>query len=371
MTHSQKRFLYSLFTLTLLLILSYAALDLVAATRFLPTSPLSTETLTAVQSVAYALREIALLLGFVAGGLHIAIQSDLRLIHLPLHQRLWHQLRDFALLRVWLLGLLIVLIGAVLLLLPLPQGWQSTITEARLYIGYLLMGLAVAFWLMTRFSKVMLAWALRGLRNTGLMLSVAGLLLSFAPLQILNVPLVIIVPGAYMIFAAHSHRALSDPNSTKTLVAYWLALGVLLLSIGAVLATALSLSSVQPYLENTPWRDLQYDLFTMGLLAWVLGLLNQAVAELREHNRRITGFIPLWTISSGILGGGFVLALISVVSSYALHGFAIPDDQLQPMLTSLYFLWVGGKLLIAVGMSVYGLQFYARRIMLNRSQQME
>jgi hypothetical protein len=371
MTQSQKRFLYSLFTLTLLLILSYAALDLMAATRYLlPNGPLSPEMLPTVQSVAYALRETALLLGFIAGGLHIAIQSDLRLIHLPLHQRLWHQLREFALLRVWLLGLLLVLIGSALMVAPLPLGWQSVIIEARLYMGYLLMGLAVAFWLMTRFSNVMLAWVLRGLRNTGLMLSVAGLLLSIAPLSLLNVPLVIVVPGAYMIFAAHSHRALSDPNSTKTLAAYWLAIGVLLLSIGAVLATVLSLSGVQPYLENTPWRDLQHELATMGLLAWMLGLLNQAIAELREHHRRITGFIPVWTISSGILGGGFVLALISVVSSYALHLFAIPDDQLQPMLTPLYFLWIGSKLLIAVGLSVYGLQYYARRIIINPDQYM-
>ncbi|QPC82830.1 hypothetical protein G4Y79_00190 [Phototrophicus methaneseepsis] len=361
MTTTQKRAIYGLFTLSLLLALLAAALDLVAATRYLPASHLPMDALTTLQSIAHGLREVTLFMGFLAGGVHIVIQNDPRQADMPLIRRLSLQMQKDKMLQIWALGLLIVVVSTLAMLI-MPPAAQAMLQTLRLYVGYLLAGLAIAFWLMTRFSNVVYAWALRGLRSTAVMLSAAGLLLSIAPMQPLNILLIIGVPLAYMIFAAHSYRALSDPNPAKTLAAHWLALGVLLLGIGAVLATMLSLSSVQPYLTGTPWRDLQYEMMTMGLLAWVLSLLNQGVAELRAHNRRVTGFIPLWMLSASIFGGGFVLALISVVMSYGLYVFGFSAAEIQPTLVPLYLLWVGSKLVITLGLSIYSLQFYARRL---------
>ncbi|MCA9895936.1 MAG: hypothetical protein KC615_23285, partial [Anaerolineae bacterium] len=74
MTLPHKRVIYALFSLTLLLLLVMAACDLLASTRMLPGSvvpePLSL--------VATTLRDVGLLLGLLAGGIYIALNSDPR-----------------------------------------------------------------------------------------------------------------------------------------------------------------------------------------------------------------------------------------------------------------------------------------------------
>lgn len=352
MTPPHKRVIYALFSLTLLLLLVMAACDLLASTRMLPGSvvpePLSL--------VATTLRDAGLFLGLLAGGIYIALNSDPRPPTDNLLKIVWFHCRRDGFLRIWSIGLLLV-IGTSLL------AWQSSLAWwLRLHVGYVLTELPIAFWLMLRVSNVQRPWVIRGLRSMSIMLTIAGVVLVLAQVTSLSL-LLIWVPMAYGIFAAHSYRALSDRNPTQTLAAHWLAIGVLLFILMSVLGGVLGLASVQPYLVDTFWLGLQSDLAYYALVAWVLALLNQGTAELRQHNRRVTGFVPLWTISAGIFGGGFVLALMSIVQSYGLHVFDVPAETIEQSLLPLAFLWVGSKLLIAIGLGIYGIQFQRRRVM--------
>ena len=352
MTTAHKRTLYALFSLTLLLILLMAACDLLASTRLLPGSVIPAE----MTAVATALRDMALMLGLLAGGVTIALNSD---PHPPTNNLLkivWFHSRRDGLLRVWAIGLLVVIISS-LFAWRFEGAWWL-----RLTVDYVLMALPVAFWLMLRVSNVQRPWVLRGLRSTVIMLTVAGLLLSLAQVTSLSL-LLLWVPTAYGIFAAHSYRALSDRNPTRTLAAPWLVIGVLLLILMSVLAGVLSLASVQPYLVDTGWPALQSDLTYYALIAWVLALLNQGTAELRGQNQRVTGYVPLWTVSAGVFGGGFALALMSIVHSYGLHIYGIPAEAVAQSVLPIAFFVVGGKLLVAIGLGIYGVQFRVRRVL--------
>ncbi|MAU09981.1 MAG: hypothetical protein CL607_09190 [Anaerolineaceae bacterium] len=351
MTTAHKRVLYALFSLTLLLILLMAACDLLSSTRLLPDSVIPAE----MATVTSALRNMALMLGLLAGGVTIALNSDPQPPSTNLLRILWFHSRHDGLLRVWASGLLVVIVSSLL-------AWRFEVAWwLRLTVGYMLMALPVAFWLMLRVSNVQRPWVLRGLRSTVIMLTVAGLLLSLAQVTSLSL-LLLWVPIAYGIFAAHSYRALSDRNPTRTLTAPWLVIGVLLLILMSVLAGVLSLASVQPYLVDTTWPTLQSDLMYYALIAWVLALLNQGAAELRGQNRRVTGYVPLWTISAGMFGGSFALALMSIVQSYGLHIYGIPAETVAQSVLPLAFFVVGGKLLVAIGLGIYGVQFQVRRV---------
>lgn len=352
MTTAHKRTLYALFSLTLLLILLMAACDLLSSTRLLPGTVIPAE----IATVSAALRDAALMLGLLAGGVTIALNSDPRPPMDNLLKIVWFHSRHDGLLRVWAIGLLVMIVSSLL-------AWQFEVAWwLRLTVGYVLMALPVAFWLMLRVSNVQRPWVLRGLRSTAIMLTVAGLLLTLAQATSLSL-LLLWVPTAYGIFAAHSYRALSDRNPTRTLAAPWLVTGVLLLILMSVLAGVLSLASVQPYLIETGWPTLQSDLTYYALLAWVLALLNQGAAELRGQNRRVTGYVPLWTISAGMFGGGFALALMSTVQSYGLHIFDVPAETVAQSVLPLAFFVVGGKLLVAIGLGIYGVQFRVRRVL--------
>lgn len=351
MTTAHKRTLYALFSLTLLLILLMAACDLLASTRLLPDSVVPAE----MTAIAAALRNMALMLGLLAGGFTIALNSDPHPKTDNLLKIIWFHSRRDSLLRVWAIGLLVVIVSSLL-------AWRFEVAWwLRLTVGYVLMALPVAFWLMLRVSNVQRPWVLRGLRSTAIMLTVAGFLLTLAQVTSLSL-LLLWAPIAYGIFAAHSYRALSDRNPTRTLAAPWLVIGVLLLILMSVIGAVLGLASVQPYLVDTSWSTLQTDLTYYALLAWVLALLNQGAAELRGQNRRVTGYVPLWTISAGVFGGSFALALMSTVQSYGLHIFDVPAEVVGQALLPLSFFVVGGKLLVAIGLGIYGVQFQVRRV---------
>jgi hypothetical protein len=94
----------------------------------------------------------------------------------------------------------------------------------------------------------------------------------------------------------------------------------------------------------------------------VLAVLNQMAAELRGENRRVTGLLPFWLISSGMLFGGLAQAAAALVALY-LDGLlrleAGRSAALQLPLAALASLPAA---LLAAGLVLYALGWRARRI---------
>ncbi|MGB1287785.1 MAG: hypothetical protein ACPG7F_14695, partial [Aggregatilineales bacterium] len=268
-----------------------------------------------------------------------------------------------AMMRVWAVGMLIIIVTTVAMLLP---GDNLLWHNLRLYNGYMLCAIAIAFWLMRRFSRITAAWATMGLHNVAGLLSLAGVLLSIAPLLNSTMPFIgyltiLIAPICAMIFVAHSYRALSDHNGTHTLSAHWTALFVILIFLAIGLATILMIPGIHHHAQHTILIDLPSTLMTHALLAISLAMLNQSIAEMRGINARITGLLPFWCISFGIAAATLSQLLIGVVQVYLIQLFDINPTVAQAALAPLSIMWT-----ISGGFFVMGIIFYALGVMRRR-----
>jgi nitric oxide reductase subunit B len=203
-------------------------------------------------------------------------------------------------------------------------------------------------------------------------MALAGVLVSIAPLHALGAGdltrtfgniAVFVAPLACLILAAHSYRALSDRNPSRTLSAHWVAFGVLLILLGiGVLGALGSASEIIQWTLGTRLTDLQATLTAFATVAIVLGVINQATAELRGENRRITGLMPFWFVSFGVVGGGVALAGAGLVQVYLERILGIGYLETQTLIIPLYLLWIVGTLSMAVGVGIYALGFRARQV---------
>jgi nitric oxide reductase subunit B len=207
------------------------------------------------------------------------------------------------------------------------------------------------------------------LRVAGVFL-IAGALSSAA--QVLHLPNAIQAAGIgaalFSVFAsawliAHSYRALSNRAPIHTLAAHWFVLGVILLTVGnGVLGAVLSLPVAQAMAQGTQLTVLQNHLNAMGLLAWVLGFINQAVAEMRGQNFRITGLVPFWCVALGLGGASLAFFAAGIVQLYLERLMSVGYLETQTALVPLYALWIGGLLIFAPGVAFYALGFRARPV---------
>jgi nitric oxide reductase subunit B len=173
---------------------------------------------------------------------------------------------------------------------------------------------------------------------------------------------VVIIPLVYLIFAAHSYRAFSDRNSNATLSGHWLALGIILLLLGAGLIGGLTaLSGVRVYAAGTRLSDAQVTFVQWGVVAVLLGVFNQIAAELRGLNRRVTGLSPFWLVTVGAFGSGAALAAAGLVQVYLERLLSIGYLETQTLLIPLCTIWVVGLVLLAAGLLLYALGIRARR----------
>ena len=422
-----KKIIYGMFAQVILLLMLYAGLALMVAVKFLPDDPLAT-------SLNYAhlapwrdvTLQLALLTGILASGLYLTFslspattlkQENL----LQWAARGWTLLLIIAMLAgalnqlegrhglalpfildavilvliaifvavimlnrpqqpsafifVWMMGISLVCICIILGLIPAPNYQLDSILRSlsvnlTLNVGYVLCGLALAFWLMTRFSNVMASYAESGLYTVAGLLTIAGIMVSFAPLypfganSITGNLAVLIVPVCYAIFAAHSYRALSDHNPTQTLAAHWTTLFIILLflSVG-ILGMISAIPGIQDYAQGTRLTDLQQSLTSFAIVAIILGMINQAVAEMRGVNARVTGLLPFWLIAFGILAGGAALALAGVVQLYLERILSVGYLETQTMLIPLYIFWMIGTFFFAVGIAIYAAGFNRRAVL--------
>ncbi len=278
--------------------------------------------------------------------------------------------------RVWLVGLGISLLAALAgLIIPgdfiQARALQTLAAGMIIYVAYPLMAVALGFWLMQRFSNVTPAWADTGIYNVAGLVTAAGVLLVLPPFYALEAAewvgtlgtiSAVVIPVCYLIFAAHGYRALSDRNPTQTLAAHWFALALLLFLLGPALLGALqAVPDISRYTLGTRLSDLQTTLTAFAPAALALGVANQAAAELRGHNRRVTGFIPFWLAAFGMVIAGLALGAAGVAQTYLERLLSVGYLDTQTLLSPLYTLWLGGLALAALGLVIYALTFWRRR----------
>jgi nitric oxide reductase subunit B len=277
---------------------------------------------------------------------------------------------------VWTVGLALYVVGIVVGLIPPNDFMQDRMLRAlavgiQLYIAFPVAAVALAFWLMHRMSNITPVWAEMGVNVVAGFVALAGALLTLPTfyslvesegIRALGGIGVVVLPVVYLIFAAHSYRALSDRNTNATLAAQWLALGVLLFLIGGGLLGGVgALPNLRDFTTGTRLSDLQTTLMQFAVVALLLGVFNQAIAELRGQNRRVTGLMPFWLVAFGVIGGGAALAAAGVAQVYLERLLSVGYLETQTLLIPLYTLWFMGLILLAFGVLVYALGFWVRR----------
>ncbi|MBZ0277165.1 MAG: hypothetical protein K8I60_13535, partial [Anaerolineae bacterium] len=289
----------------------YVALD-AAADKRLPNEPLLVYT-GQLWSGFIVVALLAGLFGFSAGRQGLELPSVLVVVQLVLVglvgvnvslKRGWSPLEQ-----VWLIGLAAHLLALLIGLAPAPDYLHDRVLRVlavgvNTNVAYVLMALALGFWLMHRFSNITPAWADTGVIVTGGWAALAGVLVTLPGLYPLGVPdwlltlgriSLFVIPICYLVIAAHSYKAFSDRNPTQTLAGHWLSLGIVLLLLGpGLLGAAQALPGVMQWTVGTRLSDLQGTLTGVAALAVTLGVINQGTIELRGINRRVTGLIPFW-----------------------------------------------------------------------------
>lgn len=403
---------YRFFVWTLALLIVYALVSLIAGLKSLPGDLTQTSLpFNQVSAFAAALLDLAVLGGLLGGGIY-ALRSPDRSAKNSLLRRavlLWSLLvivtlaagvlnlvvalaPVFAIARIavillvivviapnfhasirliWTIGMVVIAACAALSLIQpddyrLAAALDALACGATVYVGYVLAAVALAYWLMHRFSDVTPLWAGMSLHTVAGLLSLAGALMTLSGLETLGVIpdwlgwlSAVVIPVCYLIFASHTYHAFASRNPTNTLAAHWTALGVLLF-LGVGVLGGLQ-APLRQWTAGTRLSDLQPTLALLAVIAISLGVVNQAAAEMRGHNRRVTGLAPFWLVVFGSIGGGLALAGAGLVQVYLERVLSIGYVDVQALIAPLYALWVGGLALLALGVSVYALVFWLRR----------
>ncbi|GIL13394.1 MAG: hypothetical protein BroJett038_21140 [Chloroflexota bacterium] len=417
-----QKIAYAFFAQTVLLVMLYAAAALLGAVKFLsPADPLALALpYHQIGGLTNVLLLLAGLTGLLGGGLYAAGEGDRAVNEMLLGYafRLWTALLILAVaagllgllegrhllelppvldalqivtlalvlvavgsraprtpvIQVWMIGLGLSVVGTIIGLLPPGDYRQDRAlrvlsTGLTLNIAHPLMAAAVGFWLMRRFSNVTEEWADTGVYSVAGMVTLAGALVSLTPLvalgetaPVLGNIAVFAVPVLYAIFAAHAYRALADRSHSRTLSAHWFALALALFLLGMGLLGALQAApGVGVWTLGTRLTDLQITLTALAPAAMSLGAANQAAAELRGQNRRVTGLTPFWLVSFGLIGGALALGAAGVAQALTERRLGLGYLDVQALVEPLYALWVVGLLLVALGAAIYALTFWLRR----------
>ncbi len=200
------------------------------------------------------------------------------------------------------------------------------------------------------------------LRTLAVLLALAGVLLSFTALGGVGGLLVLLT---YLIAASHSYLPLAHRNTTDTLAAHWLALGMLLLLLGVGMIGAIQLvPGIRADTAGTRLSILPEQAARWAIMAIVLGAINQIASELRTDQRRITGLLPFWLVAFSLIGSVLLLAGIGLVQVYVERllslGYPIVTGDRETLLAPLYTLWAIAAALLPIGLIIYGFLFLLR-----------
>ncbi|MCA0454165.1 MAG: hypothetical protein LCI00_09350 [Chloroflexi bacterium] len=418
MTTTQKITL-RFFGQTVLLLILYGIASVVAGTKFLAPEDGLLTVLPYQQAGALAnvLLHLTALTGLIGGGLYIGGHQHLNSAMLRLASLLWSVLIVLSVLagifgllggrnllelptllgvvevvalvlvlaaavpnlrratvQMWALGLGLSLVGILIGLLPVGDYTQDRVLRSvsvglQLYTGFPLMALALGYWLMHRFSDLTFAWLDHDIYIAEGLALLAGVALTFGSLQNtvewtrttgLGSIAVVIAPLLYLLIVVRCYTALTRRNGSRTLSAHWFTLSLVLFFLAFGLLGAVKFApAIQPYAIGTRLTDLHITLAQLAAVVMGLGLVNQATAELRGQNWRITGLTPFWLVSAGALGGGLALGAAGVVQVYLERLLMVGYLDTQNLLTPLYSGWVLGLLVFLLGVVLYALGFWS------------
>ena len=393
----------------------YALLNLLVSLKFLPSTTLvSALSFSQVSQFAASLLDLALVGGLLGGGIYAIFSltppRDLRilrfalgvwslLILLTLAAGVYNRLNAIDIVYsplkilmivlviieirrslpswtpialVWTLGMGLSAGCTLVALIPMSDFLVSSTLHVLVSgindgIARLLAAVALIYWLIGRFSTVAGFWAETSLYTVAGLLALAGALVTFSALEPLGLNLgglrtfaALIVPLLTLIFASHTYLAFSNRNTTNTLAAHWAALGVVLILLGVGLVGGLQ-ALAQGWTAGTRLSDLQVTLAHEAVIASLLGVINQAVFEMRGQSRRVTGLAPFWLVAFGMVGGGLALAGAGLVQVYLERVIGLDYLETQALIAPLYGLWIFGLALMTLGLMLYGLIYWLRR----------
>ncbi|MEO8392520.1 MAG: hypothetical protein ABI700_05970 [Chloroflexota bacterium] len=271
---------------------------------------------------------------------------------------------------VWTVGMVLSVIGTLIGLIPTHDFMLAVVLHTfasgvNTYIAYVLAAVALVFWLIPRFSNMTPLRAGRSLNTVAGLLALAGGLIMLSGLGLSDSWFgslsALLVPLIYLIFAAHIYRAFSNHNPTNTPAAHWMALGVLLLLLSVGMLGSVQ-AAIHLWTMGTRLSDLQPTLALLAIVAIILGMLSQVVAEMQDQNHRVIGLAPFWFVAFGSVGGALTLAGAGLVQVYLERILSIGYLNTQALIEPLYKLWVLGGVLLALGVMLYTLIFWLRRL---------
>lgn len=255
-------------------------------------------------------------------------------------------------LRVWQLGMLLVV-----LLLPL-RAWFAHVTTDYLltHIAYGVSLVGITFWLMTRWSHVRIEWAHDGVWIVSGVVALAGALVSFAPLAVGSIKLVmgIIILPCYMILAGHHYRALRDRTHDMSLSPHWVAMAtVMWLGAGFIGVVAVVVGTHLMHVQLT-------------FIRWVaiminLSMVNYVITHLHGQNKRVTGYIPLWLIGFGVGLVGIATLCQAIIEIYLRSLLQLATHQVDMLLLPMTIAVVICWFVVVAGVIIYALGYIARR----------
>ncbi|MCK6577300.1 MAG: hypothetical protein L6Q98_04265 [Anaerolineae bacterium] len=226
------------------------------------------------------------------------------------------------------------------------------------------------YWLYRRFSNVSAAWTINSLRSALLLLMVSGAARLFAeshPAEpALRPAFALIAILCLLIVGAHSMLPQSDRNPSRVMAAPWAAQAMIWLILGGSLSAGAALPGLS--WARHPLLDQAVDAALMTS-AWcvLLGIANQAAAELRGQNRRVTGWIPFWLIFGGAL---LIIAGLAAAGLLTAFQAALPggtpvradlDGWGAALLEPFAAFWRVGGVLTLTGALIFALTYFLRR----------
>ena len=318
---SGQRYIYTLIILVVGTLIAHSLIAILAVTSvdWLP--------------ILNALRRILAVQLVVIGGMYTFIRVGSGQTHR------WQVIQG-----IWIVGLVAYFLARTI---RLPAASLLTLTPAAASLG---------FWLMVRYSTITRLWVDLAVKVVTGWLVCAGFILVIDTSTWVDFPAYLaagFVLLAYVVFAAHIHKALINPNGTQTLAAYWHAAAVIFWLIGGgVFGAALTVPNVANFVHGTRLTEFPVIISEFAVIALGLGLVNQIMADLRDENRRVTGLLPYWC-----LVGGWLLSLLAEFSYelILLHDPLLSPDGVRDFQAFALTIALVGAIIFALGI-------YARRI---------
>lgn len=275
---------------------------------------------------------------------------------------------------MWFVAVGILLAAMLIGLFTSPNYLQNIVMRTlanglTVNVGYVLGTLALTGWYIGRHSTVPAEWFASRLYLSAGLLTLAGGLVSVAPLHTLNqsdllnglgIFGAVFIPFSVLVFAAFSYRSLTHHKPDDVPGLAWIVLSALtlILSVG-VLGGLASLPAVNQWTQGTRVSDLQTFLTILAAMFALIGMSQEFSADiLALHQHRS---IEFWLVAVGTAAAGFALAAAGLVQIYLERVLGIGYLDTQTHITPLYAAWIVGLVVLAVGVLIYTAQYVLNR----------